>query len=438
MSSHRPAPRILLVGAGYVGLYTALQLERLLEVHEADVTLVSPENFMLYRPLLPEVASGTLQTRHAVVPLRSALRRTRLLTGRLTELHHDRRVARVQPYVGPERDVGYDQVVIGLGSMSRVPPIPGLAERAVGFTSITEAFHLRNHILSRLEAGFATVDSAARRRALTFCFVGGGYSGVEALAELQDMAVDACRWYPGLDPGDLRFVLVEATGRLLPSLDERLAAEALDQLRRRQVEVHLDTRLQSAAGDTLQLSDGTRLAADTLVWAAGVAPHRLVRQLGLPVDDAGRLLVDPTLAVHDVEGAWAAGDGAAVPDLVGGGLCPPTAQHAVRQARQLGTNLAAVLHGEQVEPLRYRSKGMFVTLGMRRAVAEIGGHCLSGLAPWLVRRAYYATQIPTANRKLRVLVDWAAGLPFPHDAVNLASLQQPDAPFAEAADRQVG
>lgn len=436
MSPDPHAPRILLVGAGYVGLYTALQLERLLRDDEAEVTLVSPENFMLYRPLLPEVASGTLQARHAVVPLRTALRRTRLLAGRLTELHHDRKVAQVQPYEGPVRHVTYDHVVVALGSMSRVLPIPGLAERAVGFTSITEAFHLRNHILSRLEAGFATADPAARRRALTFCFVGGGYSGVEALAELQDMAVDACRWYPGLDPAELRFVLVEATGRLLPSLEDHLAGVALQQLRRRGVEVHLDTRLQSAEGDRLQLSDGTHLAADTLVWAAGIAPHGLVRHLGLPVDDAGRLVVDATLAVRGVEGAWAAGDCAAVPDVVGGGLCPPTAQHAVRQARQLGANLAAVVRGGRPSPLRYRSKGMFVTLGMRRAVAEIGGRCLSGFTPWLVRRAYYASQIPTANRKLRVLVDWAAGLPFHHDVVNLGSLQEPGAPFEEAAARR--
>lgn len=320
--------------------------------------------------------------------------------------------------------------------MTRVLPVPGVAERAVGFTSIAEAIHLRNCILSRLEAAAATHDGEARRRALTFCFVGGGYSGVEALAELQDMAVDACRMIGELSPSDMRFVLVEATGRILPTLGDDLASLALGVLRARGVEVRLETQLESAEDGVMRLSDGTVFRADTLVWSAGVVPHTLVAELGLPADDRGRLRVDPFLRVTGAEGAWAAGDCAAVPDLVTGGTCPPTAQHAVREGRRLGENLAAVVSGGSPAPFRYESRGEFVTLGMRKGLAEIRGRPLTGFLPWFLRRAYYCTQVPTANRKLRALADWAVGMPFRHDVVNLGSVQEPRAALEEAAGRR--
>ncbi|HZD65569.1 MAG TPA: NAD(P)/FAD-dependent oxidoreductase [Acidimicrobiales bacterium] len=426
-------PRILIVGGGYIGLYTALRLEETLAPHEAEVTLVSPENFMLYRPLLPEVASGSLEPRHAVVPLRQALRRTTLVAGRLTGLDHQAHSARVQPYVGEELTLGYDHVVIGLGAMSKLFPIPGLVDHAVGFTSIGEAIHLRNAILACLEAAASTRDDAARARALTFCFVGGGYTGVEALAELQDMAADACRWFPTLDPAQLRWVLVEATDRLLPSFDPALAQWTLDLLRERGVEVHLETTVKAVEDGVVQLSTGKDLPTDTLVWATGLVPHTLAGGLGLPADERGRLEVEPTLQVTGSPGAWAAGDCARVPDLVGGGTCPPTAQYAVREARQLGDNLAAALRGETPAPFRYESKGEFVTLGMRKAVGQVKGRRLAGMTAWALRRAYYASQIPTANRKVRLALDWTVAMPFRHDPVNLESEEEPKAALEEAA-----
>lgn len=429
-------PRILIAGGGFVGFYTALRLEQVLEPGEAEVTLLNRENFMLYQPLLPEVASGTLEPRHAVIPLRVALRNTHLVTGELVTCDHEEARATVQPYAGGPRTLHYDQLVVALGSQPRLLPIPGLAEQAVGFNSVSEAVHLRNQVLARMEAAAAAADEETRRRAATFVFVGGGYTGVEALAELADMAYDACQFYPPLRPSDLRWVLVEVTDRILPTVDERLADDAAAFLRSRGIEIHLQTELKSAEGGIIELSNGESFGADTLVWSAGVKPHELASQLGLPADEKGRLAVDASLRVTGGDGVWSAGDCAAVPDIADGGLCPPTAQYALQQARQLGDNLAAALRGKVARPFRYTSKGEFVTLGMRKAVAEVYGRRVKGLPAWLLRRGYYASLIPTANRKTRVLADWAVGLPFRHhDVVNMGTLQHPRRPLQRTAGR---
>jgi NADH:ubiquinone reductase (H+-translocating) len=395
--------------------------------------MVSPENFMVYQPLLPEVASGSLEPRHVVVPLRKALKRTRLVTGRVTGLDHERRAATVQPWEGEAYDLGYDHVVVGLGSEARVLPVPGLAESAIGFSTVTEAVHLRNRVLARMEAAAATRDPAARRRALTFVFVGGGYTGVEALGELEDMARAAAPTFPTLTPDDLRWVLVEATDRILPTVSEPLADFATAALRRRGIEIRLSTTLDEVAGDVLTLSDGSRIEADTLVWVAGVVPNQLVAELGLATDE-GRLDVDEYLRVRGAEGAWAAGDCASVPDLVEGGTCPPTAQFAERQARHLAANLAATVQGRPTEAFRHRAAGEMVTIGRYKGVAEVRGRTLAGVVPWLMRRAYYAARIPTWERKLRVSIDWLVSMAFRRDVVSLGSQEHPRAPFERAAD----
>lgn len=435
MAQASARPHIVIAGGGYIGFYTALRLERALRPQEAKITLINPENFLLYKPLLPEVASGTLEPRHAAVPLRVALSRTDIDTGELVEVDQERSLATVQPYVGERRVLSYDHLVVGMGSQTRLLPIPGLAEHAVGFNSVTEAVHLRNQVLARMEAAAEAADAESRRRAATFVFVGGGYTGVEALAELEDMARDACQFYPPLRPEDLRWVLVEVTDRILPTVDSQLAAHAADFLRSRGIEIHLETELKSAEGGIIELSNGDSFGADTLVWSAGVQPHERVGELGLPVDEKGRLPVDASLRVTEAERLWSAGDCAAVPDTETGGLCPPTAQYALQEAHQLGDNLAATVRGKATESFRYASKGEFVTLGMRKGVANLYGRRLEGLPAWLLRRAYYASLIPTVNRKTRVLADWAVGLPFRHhDIVNLGTLQHPHEPMREAAD----
>src|SRR6266567_386983 len=319
------AVRILIVGGGHVGLYAALRLERSLRPGEAEVVLVNPESYMTYQPFLPEAASGNIEPRHVVVPLRTVLKRTRVVTGEVSALDHARRTATVAPTDGPAFDLAYDHVVIAPGSISRVLPVPGLAERAIGFKTVAEAIYLRNQVLSRMDAAESTDDASLRARALTFMFVGAGYAGVEALAELEDLARDACRYYRRVRRENMRWVLVEAAERILPEIPSALAEYALRRLRHRAIEVHLSTRLASAQDDRMVLSSGEAFEADTLVWTTGVRANPLVGRLGFALDDRGRLLADACLRVKGVEGAWTAGDSAAVPDLSAGGFCPPTA-----------------------------------------------------------------------------------------------------------------
>ncbi|MBK1786967.1 NAD(P)/FAD-dependent oxidoreductase [Prauserella cavernicola] len=425
--------RIVIIGGGYVGLYAALRLQQKLRTGEAQVTVVNPENFMVYRPLLPEVASGTLEPRHAVVPLRAVLRRSRFVAGSLTSLDTEGKVATVAPEAGPELTLDYDELVLGTGALAKLLPIPGLAECGIGFNSLAEAVHLRDHVLRQLEIASATTDPELRRCALTFVFVGGGYTGVEALAELQDMATDVLAGYPELEASELRWILVEALPRILNTVSDELAEDAVCELRGRGIDVRVNTQLESAEDGVLTLSDGQEFRASTLVWVAGTKPTPLVKDLDLPVDDRGRIVVDETMRVQGRDGLWAAGDCAAVPDLVNGGVCPPTAQYAVRQGRQLGDNLAERVRGGTPVPFRYRSRGEFVTLGKNKAVGEVLGRRVAGAAAWAARRAYYATQIPTFNRTVRVLGDWLVGMPFGHDVVNLDSREQPRDAFRQAA-----
>ncbi|MGI8576072.1 MAG: NAD(P)/FAD-dependent oxidoreductase [Egibacteraceae bacterium] len=428
-------PRVLIAGGGYVGVHTAMRLQKRLRAGEIEIVLVNPENFMLYQPLLPEVASGTLEPRHGVVPLRQTLRSTHLVSGRLEGLQPERRVADIAREDGRHIELEYDHVVIGVGSLLRVLPIPGLAENAVGFNSVAEAIYLRNRVLAQMEQAADESDLERRRRNLTFVFVGGGYSGVEALAELEDMARACLPYYSHLSREDMRWVLIEATDRILPVVEPKLSAYALTELRRRGIKVYLNTTLDSAEDCHLQLSNGEAFDAETLVWTAGIMPNPVVGELGLPTDDMGRLPVDEFLRVAGAENVWAAGDCAAVPDLVNEETCPPTAQHALRQGRQLGENVAKVIRGEQPEPFRYRALGQMVTLGERKAVAQVLGKPFSGFVPWFMRRGYYAWNIPTWNRSVRVLVDWTVGLAFRRDVVHLGSLHDPRSSFKRAVSR---
>jgi NADH:quinone reductase (non-electrogenic) len=436
-SSSGGPTRILVIGGGYVGLYSALTLQKRLRGWirrgEAEVTLVNPESFMVYQPFLPEAAAGSIEPRHVVVPLRTVLRRSRLITGTVEGLDHDRRVATVRPTEGEPYEIPYDEVVIGPGSVSRVLPVPGLAEQAVGFKSVAEAIYLRNQVLSRMDAAESTTDPAVRRRALTFVFVGGGYAGVEALAELEDFSRDACRYYPRVSRDDMRWVLVEAAYMILPEIGKGLGEYALARLQRRGIEVYVDTRLESAMGGHMVLSNGIAFDADTLVWTTGVKAHPLVARLGLPVDDRGRLLADEFLRVRGVDGMWSAGDCAAVPDLTTGGISPPTAQHALRQAKRLGKNLAAVMAGREPTAFRYRNMGALVSLGLYKGVAKIPLLRLRGFPAWFLHRTYHVLRIPTFNRKVRIVLDWTVALFFRRDVAQLGSLQHPREPFTQAA-----
>jgi NADH dehydrogenase len=431
-SDGRPA-RVLILGGGFVGLYTAINLEKKLSAREVDITLVNPESFMAYQPFLPEAASGNIEPRHVVVPLRTVLKRTRLITGALTALDHGRRSAMITTVKGEPYDITYDIVVIALGSVSRVLPVPGLADSAVGFKSVAEAIFLRNHVLECMDAAESTRDEAVRRRALTFAFVGGGYAGVEALAELEDLARDASRRYMHVDRADMRWMLIEAAPMILPEMAPDMGPYAVRILRSRDIDVRLGTTLESAEGGHLQLSDGEEFDAETLVWTAGVRPHPFVSELRLPVDERGRLVADRYLRVAGVDGAWAAGDCAAVPDLITGETNPPTAQHALRQARRVASNIAATLGEQPLKEFRYRNMGGIASLGRYKGMARVFSIRFKGFPAWWLHRNYHLLMIPTVNRKIRIILDWTVGLFFRRDVVQLGSLQDPRHAFEEAA-----
>jgi NADH dehydrogenase len=424
--------RILVVGAGFGGLYAAMGLRRAVELGHR-VIVVNPENFMQYQPFLPEVASGTIDPRAVVVPLRTVLRHCEVVIGEVERVDHDERTAHVRLADGRRVAIGYDVVVLAPGSWARVLPIPGLAEQGVGFKTVQEAIWLRNHVLSRLDVAAATDDPERRRAAMTFVFVGGGYAGVEALGELEDLARDALESYPGLRPDQMRWTLVEAAGSILPEIDSSLAEYALERLRARGIEVLLHTLLESAEGGTLRLSGGQVFRSDTLVWTAGVKPSPLASGSGFPVDDSGRVRTDAYLRVEGVEDAWASGDAAAVPDRLAGGLMPPTAQHGMRQGKRLASNLVAVLEGRTPEPFDYRGIGAVVSLGRYKGVAVIRGIRLRGFPAWFAHRSYHLYAMPTLTRKVKIAADWTVALLFPRDLAQLGSLEHPREPFERAA-----
>jgi NADH:ubiquinone reductase (H+-translocating) len=423
--------RILIVGGGVVGLEVARALER--SDTALDITVVDPDGIHVYQPLLPEVAAGVIEPRHAVVPLRAVLRRARVLNGEARSLSTADRTIVVRRRDGTDVTLGFDHLVIAPGSITRVFPIPGLVERAVGFQTVAEALHLRDRVIDRMQLAEASDDPARRTRALTFVFVGAGYSGVEAAGELRDMAVEACAQFRGVEPGELRFVLVEATDRILPMVGPSLREAAIADLEARHVEVRLNTLVESVDDQAVHLSDGSRVAADTVVWCAGARPHPVIEQLGLPRVEDGSVSVEPTLAVEGTFGIWSAGDCAAVPDLNAGGRAPGSAQWAVREARCIAANIERVVAGEQPEPFRYRQRGELITLGRFSAVGEVLGLPVRGLPAWLLRAAHHITRFPTAVRKVRVAVDWTVNLAFPREITSLGSARDPEQPLEEAA-----
>jgi NADH:ubiquinone reductase (H+-translocating) len=426
------------IGAGHVGLYAALRLSKKLRSTEAEVLVVDPQPHMTYQPFLPEAAAGNISPRHSVVPLRRELRRCVVLAGEVTKLEHSRKVATVQPIIGPAREVPYDHVVVAPGSVSRSLPIPGLRENAIGFKTIGEAIYLRNKVLEQLDVAATTADAATRARALTFVFVGGGYAGIEALAEMEDMARDALKYYPELRPEHMHWVLVEATQRILPEVDPDMGAYTVRQLLKRSLDIRLGTRLESCVDGVVKLSDGDSFAADTIVWTAGVKAHPMLDHTDLPRDDKGRLTCLATLQVVGpgerlIEGAWSAGDCAAVPDLTGppGALCGPSAQHAVRQAKRLADNLTAVIRGRAPVPYRHKYAGSVASLGLHKGVAQVYGVKITGLPAWFMHRTYHVSRIPSLNRKVRVIIDWTLALFLKREVVSLGELHDPRVSFTE-------
>ncbi|MEV7281822.1 NAD(P)/FAD-dependent oxidoreductase [Streptomyces sp. NPDC093111] len=437
--------RILVVGGGYVGMYTALRLQRQLKAElrsrTAEIVVVTPEPYMTYQPFLPEAAAGSISPRHVVVPLRRVLDRCRIIIGEVHTVDHAKRTVTLSTLATDEEGtgnvhLGYDELVIAPGSVSRTLPIPGLADHAIGFKTVEEAIGLRNHVIEQMDIASSTRDPAIRDAALTFVFVGGGYAGVEALAELEDMARYTARYYHNIKPEDLRWVLVEASERILPEVGEEMGRYAVRELRARNIDVRLGTRLDSCVDRVAVLSDGTRLPTRTVVWTAGVKPAPLVAATDLPRNERGRLRCTARLTVEGVEHAWAAGDAAAVPDVTAaepGRECAPNAQHAVRQTKVLAENIAASLRGTPLKEYAHKYAGSVASLGLHKGVAHVYGRKLKGYPAWFMHRAYHLSRVPTFNRKARVLAEWTLSGLFKREIVSLGSLEHPRAEFELAA-----
>ena len=406
-----------MIGGGFAGGYVARLLGK------RGATIVSPENFMLYTPMLPEAASGTLEPRHVVVPLRVMCPHAELLLGRAIGLDVERRRAKVETATEEGLlQIEFEQVVVALGAISRTLPIPGLADHAIGFKSLADAIYLRNHVLRRLEAAVAAPSEGHRRRELTFVFVGAGYAGVEALAELSDLVRDALRYYPSLRDEPQHWVLVDAAQKILPEIPASLGDYAARQLTRRGVDIRVNTTLSSVEPHAAVLSDGDRILTSTVVWTAGVRANPANERFGLPLDERGRIKVEPTLQVEGFENVWALGDGARVPNLATPGeFDPPTCQHALRQARRVAKNL----EGER-KPYRYRMLGQVATLGRYKGIAQIPGLLLRGFPGWFVTRTYHLYQLPLLTRRLRVVTDWTTALFFRRDIAELSMLGHPE------------
>jgi NADH dehydrogenase len=401
----------LVLGGGFAGSYVARLLRK------AGCTIVSRENFMLYTPSLPEAASGTLEPRHVVVPLRMMCPYADLVLGEVTEIDEASKKVSVETEAGGI-ELEYRNLVVALGAIARTLPIPGLAEHGRGFKDLADAIALRNHVLRRLEAADLVVDPEVARRHLTFVFVGAGYAGVEALAELSDLVRDALRYYPRLRGIEQRWVLVDAAPKILPEIPTRLGDYAASQLEKRGVDIRVGTTLESVEEHAAILSDGERIDTDTLVWTAGVRATPMAAQFGLPVDEKGRVKVEPTLCVEARNDIWALGDCARVPnEATPGQFDPPTCQHALRQARRLAKNL----RGEP-KPYRYRMLGQVATLGRNKGIADVLGLRFRGFIGWFITRTYHLYQLPLLTRKLRVVTDWTVGLFFRRDIAELSML----------------
>jgi len=420
---------VVIAGGGFGGLYAARRLERRLPRHSARITVVSDVNFLLYTPLLPGAAAGTLEPRHVVVPLREELEWAELQLGRVTGADPALNEVYVRTLDGRDESLRYDQLIVAVGSVSRVLPVPGLAEHALGFKTLAEAIAVRNHTLLNLEIAESLPDERSRREYLTFVFVGAGYAGVEGIAELQDYVADILDGYPRCRATGTRWIMVEALDRIMPEIPPSLAEFASRELRGRGIELRTGTRLDSMDDRSAVLSTGERIPARMVCWTAGVKPPAVVRQLGLPLTKGGRIEVDATMRVRGIENVWAIGDAAAVPDPAQRRRAPtpPTCQHAIRQGRVVGSNVAAALAGKKARPFRYRTLGVFVDLGRFKAVATILGIRLRGFPAWFAARTYHLAMMPGAARRVRLGADWAVGLVFGRASAELGQLGHPPA-----------
>ena len=434
--------KILIVGGGYAGFYTAWKLEKKLRRGEAEVTLIDPRPYMTYQPFLPEVMAGSIEPRHSVVPLRSHLRRTEVVAGMVTGINHANKVAAVRPATGEAFDLTYDILVVTAGAVTRTFPIAGITEEAIGLKHIEEAIAVRNTILTAFDQASNLPAGLERKRLLTFTFVGGGFAGVEGFGELLSFATALLRFYPKLRFNELDFRLIEAQGRILPEVSETTAAKVVRSLERRGARIHLNTQVLSLTKRRVVLSSGVEFDSNLIVWTTGNAPNpTIAKHTDLPVDTKGFLLVRADLRIGtasaSVPDAWGAGDNAAVTDLsvdTPGVRTVPNAQNAVRQGKLLAHNIVATMRSKPAKNYIHKSLGVVATLGIGRGVFESGGIVLTGFPAWIMHRGYHVLAVPTWERKIRVLAVWLTALMFGRDIASLGSTEHPRAAFVRGGD----
>jgi NADH dehydrogenase len=414
-------PRIVILGGGFAGVYTALALEKALAGRDDfDVVLVNKENYFVFQPMLPEVISGTIGLTDVVSPLRRLLKRTDIHIREVESVDLDKREITTSPGFKPHSHViAYDHLVVAMGTVTDFRGLPGLPEHAMPFKNLGDALELRNHVIRALEeASIEHHDPELRRQLLTFVVAGGGFSGVEVAAELNDFVRGVARSYPRLDPAEIKVILLHALDRILPEVDESLALFAQKILRKRGVEIRLGTRLQSATGNAAILADGTSLPTRTLVSTVPSFPHPLIEALSLPKAKNGRLLTDGHLQVEGTTNVWAVGDCARIA-TADGTVVPPTAQHATRQASVAAHNILASIRGGGKRVFDFKGLGKMGSLGHRSAVAEIFGVKISGFLAWWMWRTIYLMKMPGWGRRLKVASSWTLDLILPADLVEL-------------------
>ena len=411
---------ILILGGGFAGLTTARRLEKTLRPGEASITVVSRENFSLFTPMLPEVSSGNLEARHVATPLRAQLQRARFVLADVRSLDLEKREVVVEHTIlGSRQTLGYDQLVIGVGAVTSTFNLPGVAEHALPLKTLEDADRLRNHVIAMLELADVALDPVERKRLLTFIFVGGGFTGVEAAGEMVDFFRSIAKFYRSIDPREIEVILVEGGAKLLPDLQAGMGEYSARELERRGVVVLLNALVASADDKGLELKGGRRIDAGTIVWSAGVRPSPFVAGLSIGTGRGGSIKTNPDMSVPGHPGVWAIGDCASIPDPHGGTYAP-TAQHAIREGPVLAANIVATLRGKPTKPFVYEAIGIMASLGARRGVAGLRGkYLLTGFLAWFLWRTYYLARLPGLDRRLRVTFDWTLGLLFPRDIAEL-------------------
>jgi NADH dehydrogenase len=435
--------KILIVGGGYAGFYTARKLQKWLGRGEAQVTVVDPLPYMTYQPFLPEVAAGSIEPRHALVAHRRHLKKTNVITASVTGIDHAAKKATITPPEGEPWQVDYDVVVVTAGAVSRTFPIPGVADEAIGLKNIEEAVAIRDRVADAFARASNLPAGPERDRILTFVVVGGGFAGIELFGELRSYASALLGQYKNLTIDDTHFHLIEAMGRIMPEVSHKTSLWVLKNLAQRDAIVHLDTQLSSAVGGRIELSTGESFESDTIIWTAGVMAHPMLKGTDLPIEERGRLRVQADLRVVDAEGgvvedAWGAGDVSAVPDLTGGGVggfCVPNAQHAVRQGKLLARNVVASLRGEAPREYYHKSLGAVAGIGLYVGVFQSGPIAIKGLIAWFMHRGYHGFAMPMWERKVRIFGNWITNFLMRRDLVGIPARDTPRVAFETFASR---